>query len=617
MKEQSQQAWSIRNAGSVVDLYKKLNPTFVSYDKLLRNINDLRNGESIFTVESSDKLFDGKQVWVPLTDAIDDLNTQASKIFLERTSFFQPIKNAFDSVYTDPSNIAKIITSFIAIRKYQLSVPGSRKSTNTSMQANFDMDDRNLIETFTADYWFTNRLDKELDEMKDKYPNNKFLQFLKVSNNTASAITTDKQPVQEKTLQMVSKAKIAGELADDIADDAYFLYNQENLFVKKLFYHELARTGLQYKSGSFLQYLPAELQIPLSKNVEDFIKAIESTRGNKKELIEAIKSFIGSEATTSQEEVYKLFDELFVLMAHGASKEVGNKKIKYVSDPKRNSISFNESEGFESAFMKKINFQTTDAKERRAIANKIVGNVLGLILNPENKKFLLSDKLAANEKLNEIIIDMKGANTIPEATADAVMEIGKKLNIFKDKDDKNKYKFPVMLKIGNTTFLLQGIDKEIGDKSFGKSIVNSIAGVGEYKTTGNAARYVALPMELTTNTLSPIGFSTAESKRYMELVTKKVKIDTTFDLGEAMSEGLTADMFEDYSIKPEINEPRTRLELDIQNINVTFDVVKHFYELSGKRQSLEAYAKTFADMAAQLKSTEMTNEQIIEKLKCL
>lgn len=616
-KEQSQQAWSIRNAGSVVDLYKKLNPTFVSYDKLLRNINDLRNGESIFTVESSDKLFDGKQVWVPLTDAIDDLNTQASKIFLERTSFFQPIKNAFDSVYTDPSNIAKIITSFIAIRKYQLSVPGSRKSTNTSMQANFDMDDRNLIETFTADYWFTNRLDKELDEMKDKYPNNKFLQFLKVSNNTASAITTDKQPVQEKTLQMVSKAKIAGELADDIADDAYFLYNQENLFVKKLFYHELARTGLQYKSGSFLQYLPAELQIPLSKNVEDFIKAIESTRGNKKELIEAIKSFIGSEATTSQEEVYKLFDELFVLMAHGASKEVGNKKIKYVSDPKRNSISFNESEGFESAFMKKINFQTTDAKERRAIANKIVGNVLGLILNPENKKFLLSDKLAANEKLNEIIIDMKGANTIPEATADAVMEIGKKLNIFKDKDDKNKYKFPVMLKIGNTTFLLQGIDKEIGDKSFGKSIVNSIAGVGEYKTTGNAARYVALPMELTTNTLSPIGFSTAESKRYMELVTKKVKIDTTFDLGEAMSEGLTADMFEDYSIKPEINEPRTRLELDIQNINVTFDVVKHFYELSGKRQSLEAYAKTFADMAAQLKSTEMTNEQIIEKLKCL
>ena len=104
----------------------------------------------------------------------------------------------------------------------------------------------------------------------------------------------------------------------------------ENLFVKKLFYHELARTGLQYKSGSFLQYLPAELQIPLSNNIEAFIKAIESTRGNKKELIDAIKSFVGDESVTTQEEVYKLFDDLFVLMAYGASKEVNNKKIKTI-----------------------------------------------------------------------------------------------------------------------------------------------------------------------------------------------------------------------------------------------------------------------------------------------
>lgn len=614
-KEQSQQTWGIRNAGSVVDLYKKLNPTFVSFDKLSKNINDLRNGESIFTVESSDKLFDGKQVWVPLTEAIDDLNTQASKIFLERTSFFQPIKNAFDAVYTDSSNIAKIITSFIAIRKYQSSVPGSRKSTNPSMQANFNLDDQNLLNTFKANYWFTNSIEEELDKMKDKYPANKFLQFLKVSNNTATATTTDNESVNEKTLQMVSKAKIAGELADDISDDAYFLFNQENLFVKKLFYHELARTGLQYKSGSFLQYLPADLQIPLSKNVEDFISAIESAQGDKKELINVIKDFISTDENATQEDVYKLFDDLFILMAHGASKEVGNKKIKYISNSKGNTISFNESEGYESKFMKSINFQTTDATERRAIANKIVGNILGLVLDPKQKSFLLTDKIFGPGKtLDEITINMKGANTIEESTSDAVIEIGKKLNIFKDKDDKNSYKFPIMLKIGATTFLLQGVDEQIKNKSFGKSIINSIAGVGDYKTVGNAARYVALPMELTTSTLSPIGFTTAESKRYMDIVTKKIKLDVS----EAdMSFGLTADMFEDYSIKPEIAQPITQLELDIQNINVTFDMVNYFYELSAKRLSLQEYGKTFAEMAAQLKTTGMTNQEIIEKLKCL
>jgi hypothetical protein len=100
----------------------------------------------------------------------------------------------------------------------------------------------------------------------------------------------------------------------------------------------------------------------------------------------------------------------------------------------------------------------------------------------------------------------------------------------------------------------------------------------------------------------------------MSLINRKEKID----MSEVdMSFGLTAEMFEDYSIKPEISAPLTQLELDIQNINVTFDVVKHFYEQSGKRQSLEAYSKTFADMAVQLKSTGLSNQEIIEKLKCL
>jgi hypothetical protein len=46
-------------------------------------------------------------------------------------------------------------------------------------------------------------------------------------------------------------------------------------------------------------------------------------------------------------------------------------------------------------------------------------------------------------------------------------------------------------------------------------------------------------------------------------------------------------------------------------------MVNHFYELSAKRLSLQEYGKTFAAMAAQLKTTGMTNQEIIEKLKCL
>ena len=725
-KEQSQQAWSLRNAGSIVDLYKKLNPSLVSFDKLMKNINELRDGNSIFTVESTDKLFRDKQVWVPLKNAIDDLNEQ-SVIFLERTSFFRPIANTFGTVFTDPSNIAKTITSFIGIRKYQMNQHKNSIGTDPVAQANFDLDNALLKEVFTADYWFNNTLEQKLDAMKVQYPDNKFLQFLKPSNNTATALNENGKPVIEKTLEMVNKAKISGSLADDVADDANNLYRDENLFMKELFYHELARTALQYKSGSFLQYLPSELQIPISENITEFITAIENTKGDKKELINVIRDYISTDDIKTNEDVYNLFDELFVLMAYGASKEVGNKKIKQVSK-----ISFSEKEGFESGLMKKLNFSTSDFKERITIAKEVVGNILGINILSKGNSFTLSDKLGT-ESLEEFVINMKGADAMTEISKEAVIDIGNKLSVFKDKDEKNKFKFPLLLKISNTTYLLQGIDDEIDNKNFGKSIINSIAGIGEYKTVGNAAKYVALPKELTNGTLNPIGFSTAESKRYINLINRKIKLPIVeeFDLGEAMSEGLTADMFEDYSIKPAspINvaikenkkefvdtvtytpqgketqtytikdgnifnsknvevfktdsidrnkilanldvkigrgvvvthkdakyvvslsngtitsvtsgkimqwkenngdrkaildlagignaEPLNNLELDIQNINVTFDMVKHFYDQSSKTKSFDSYAKEFATYAANLKTTGMTNNEIIEKLKCL
>lgn len=612
-KEQSQQAWSLRNAGSIVDLYKKLNPSLVSFDKLMKNINELRDGESIFTVESTDRLFRDKQVWVPLKSAIDDLNEQ-SVIFLERTSFFRPIANTFGTVFTDPSNIAKTITSFIGIRKYQMNQHKNHEGTDPIAQANFDLDNALLKEVFTADYWFNNKLEEKLDAMKNKYPDNKFLQFLKPSNNTANALNENGKPVVEKTLEMVNKAKISGSLADDVADDANNLYIDENLFMKELFYHELARTALQYKSGSFLQYLPSELQIPISENITEFITAIENTKGDKKELINVIRDYISTDDIKTNEDVYNLFDELFVLMAYGASKEVGNKKIKIISK-----ISFSQKEGFESGLMKKLNFGTSKLDERIAIAKEAVGNILGINIISKGNSFTLSDKLGT-EPLEEFVINMKGADAMPEMSKEAAIEIGNKLNVFKDKDDKNKYKFPLLLKISNTTYLLQGIDDEIDNKNFGKSIINSIAGVGEYKTVGNAAKYMALPKELTNGTLNPIGFSTTESKRYINLINRKIKLPLVeeFDLGEAMSEGLTADMFEDYSIKPITKEPVfTKLELDIQNINVTFDMVKHFYDQSSTGKSFDSYATEFATYAANLKTTGMTNNEIIEKLKCL
>ena len=50
---------------------------------------------------------------------------------------------------------------------------------------------------------------------------------------------------------------------------------------------------------------------------------------------------------------------------------------------------------------------------------------------------------------------------------------------------------------------------------------------------------------------------------------------------------------------------------------ITFDMVKYFYDQSTTRKSFDAYSTEFAAYAAHLKTTRMTNPEIIEKLKCL
>lgn len=735
-KQQAAQAWNIRSAGSIVDLYKKLNPSLVAFDRLYKNINELREGVSIFTPESSVKLFKGKQGWVPLVQALDDLYYQASKIFLERTPFFQPIKNAFSTVYTDSANIAKTIVSFIALTKYRTSMPGSRKSNDPNTEANFREDDNNLIQAFTADYWYENTLATELEDLKAKYPENKFLQYITEAHSDSTALDISGNTVSEKTLQLVSKSKVNGELADTISNDAYNLMFKENMFMKKLFYHELAKTGLGYKSGSFLQFLPANLQLPLSENITEFISRLETANGSSREIIDTLKEFMGSDQISTDEDVYDMFDQLFTLMAYGASTEVGNRKIKIAEK-----LSFNDSTEvqYKSALLKLLTEGT--ASEKQAIAKELVGKILGLNVNASQKSLTYNSETFQND----FTIDFKSVKDNKYATPEALTAIAKTLQIMRSKEDQALFQFPMMIRMkgDGSTYLLQGVDDEISNNSIGKSIIETIAGSKEFNTVGSSAKYILLPSNLTTGTLSPIAFDVKQSQRFMNLTTKKERLESEVD----MSFGLTADSFEDYSIKPaveissnakglagaltnptelakskgnikqsypvdfrgvvykdaeaayqalkgtatkdagpnntynlmvdiikaklqqhpiltnEINKKggsawilssthqptkqnsvwetggqnwfikslndaylsvtkssvkeKTTLESDIQNLNLTFEVMNALYQDSSKRKSLEEFSKDVAGLVAKLRSAGSTNEKILENIKCL
>lgn len=514
-KEQAIQTFAVKRAGSLIDLFKKLNPSFVNFDKLLNNVKELKediDGKSIFTAESSAKIFEDNQVWPSLLEAIEDLNEQSSKIFLERTDFFRPIKNSFESVFTDQANIAKIITSFIALRKYQLSMPESRK-TGTAFDTLIEEDDKNLLDTFTPEYWFTNTLATELEDMQKKYPNNKFLQLLRPDVSDNKVFLKSGGYLQEKSLKMINKAKSTTMLSDQIANDADYLLRAENMFMKKLFYHELAKTGMQYKAGSFLQYLNPDMQLPLSGYIEEFVTKLEETKGDRYKLIGAIKDFMGNQYT--ENDVYGLFDELFIQMAHAASMEIGNTKIKAAS-----TMSLND----KSNIMTSISFEEgTSAKDRRAVAREVISRFIGQYTTSDAMAIRVADKID-KKPVETLDINMDVPKDIKGVTEKTMRALGSKLQI-RYNGATEKYSFPLIISVGQTKYLLQGVDDQIQNNSFGKSVINSIVGSGQYINEGFSARYAIIPTQLTTGTLSPIGFTKEASQKYMSYVSGKEKLD--------------------------------------------------------------------------------------------
>jgi hypothetical protein len=514
-KEQAAQTFAIKRAGSLIDLFKKLNPSFVNFDKLLNNIKELKediDGKSIFTEESSSKIFESNQVWPSLLEAIEDLNEQSSKIFLERTEFFRPIKNSFETVFTDQANIAKIITSFIALRKYQLTMPGSRL-TGTMLDSQIQEDDKNLLDTFTPEFWFTNTLPEELESMQKKYPENKFLQLLRPDVSENKVFLKNGGYLNERSLKMINKAKTSTLLSDQIANDADYLMRTENMFMKKLLYHELAKTGMQYKAGSFLQYLNPDMQLPLSGYIEDFVSRLEETKGDRYKLISAIKDFMGDQFT--ENDVYGLFDELFIQMAHAASMEIGNTKIKQVS-----SLSLNE----KSNIMTSIAFsEESNAKERRAIAREVISRVIGQYTTNDALAIRIADTID-KKPVESLNINLDVPKDIAGVSDRTINSIASKLQI-RYNGLTGMYSFPLIISVGQSKYLLQGIDDQIQNASFGKSVINSIVGKGQYINEGMSAKYALIPAQLTTGTLSPVGFTKEASQKYMAYVSGKEKID--------------------------------------------------------------------------------------------
>jgi hypothetical protein len=316
-------------------------------------------------------------------------------------------------------------------------------------------------------------------------------------------------------------------------------------------------------------------------------------------LISTIKDLIGKDAT--EKDVYDFFDELFLQMAYSAIKEVGNNNIKIAG-------SFSTSPM--SNIMKSLNVDAEVSQTKKiATLKEILKRFSGQDL-PNAKNFKLKEK-DGTKVVEEITFNMDVPKDILEATKETMAEIGKKLSITYD-NYTNKYNFPLIISVGFNKYLLNGIDNEIENHSFGKSVISSIVGKGEYVSQGYTARYTLIPDQLTTGSLSSIGFTKEVAKTYMDYVSGKKKLEYIApQIEKGQEKG--AKLPESGKIQ---TVTKSQLQIDMENLNLTDDVVKALYAESGKRLSIEEFKTAVQTVIANLRATN-TNEQILENIKCL
>lgn len=536
--KQAQQTWAINRASSVTNLFKRLNPSLVAFDRMRSNMEELQNEEKLFTKESSAELFASDQVWSVLKDALDDANEQFSKIFLERTPFFAPITTAFKAYFEDPKTISNTLTSFLALTKFKTTYPGSRKVNNPLIQAVLDNDDASILKTFTPEYWFTNDLFTQVEKFREKYPENEFLKLLRQteSKNTATVIYNGKtyQGITERFITMISKAKIKGDYAGKIADDIAFLYNQgtieEKQFIKSLFYHDLVRTGLQYKEGSFLALMPAELKVPLSGYIDEFIEGIQSVIQSKnfeEDFTSFIKNYTGENA---EEGVVKFFDEMFNQIAYAAASENNNQKIpKFRDKNNARGVLFtinSKNPVFSKPIVKAFLDDKQEANKETLSEAKI--KAMNYVLNALELQVPVGVDLAKQDRINiaealgeEFTINLSNKNL----RANEILS--RMFGIQKDYSEPGsvEFIFPSILRVGINTYVLQGIDDNAsGSKSIGSNLLDSIMGKTTFSNIGTFAKYTAIPSQYASEELSPIAFSSENAEVYKRYIDKKEAI---------------------------------------------------------------------------------------------
>jgi len=514
-EQQAAQSFDISTAGSMINMLKSLNPDFASFDTIYKNMSSMMTAESIFTEESMAPMIND-QVWNQLYRMANDLDQQSSNLFLERGPFFREINRVFKELFNDKSQIAKTIVGYVAIKRLRDTLPGSRKSSDKYIQSLIDREDKALQDTFTAEFWFTNTLGEELRSFQTKYPNNKFLNFLKEEVVESELAQVGDEQLPMRFIKMINTVKLKSDEASGVYNDALSLMNDQEgkLFLKKLFYHELARAGMGHKKNMFYNFLPRVFRKELSNNIDMFVDTLKTTHNDPEAFQSMIQKYFGA---TDNDAVYDAFDMLFTNMVYNAIKEPNNTRIK-------TRYNLNVSGNKRLMQTLPVSVDMSDDEKRAAVTN-VVNAMFGKAgeIVPTSQRGNTVLPLGEKELGPEFILDLSseklgiyGLNNV------AIQRIAMSYGI--TPGDENNWMFPMVIKFQDgSVYMLQGAGSDTSN-TIGQSVYDTLSGKkGGFNTVGDTARYTLVPGNLMSNNISPLGFDADEINRFAEMSVEKVE----------------------------------------------------------------------------------------------
>ena len=252
--------------GSILNLYKKLKPSWKNVDRTLANYayftSTGANQKSMFA--NIQEILEESPEFTPLIKALKELSKNAESILIERHPVMKAIDDtikgglqAFNLDEQVEQRITDQITKYFIVNKFRESTEVELKEELAKAQPN-PLTVQSLtsaLEMFKANFWkgepdnaTVTSMEQDFQYLKDNHTGNPFVDYLK--ERTRQGISF---------VEALSRMKLEKEYAENINDGFMLLQNapdtRSKIIARKLFHYTLIKDGLGYGSNTFIGYL--------------------------------------------------------------------------------------------------------------------------------------------------------------------------------------------------------------------------------------------------------------------------------------------------------------------------------------------------------------------------